>query len=167
MLRLKLKFCCLLFLHLLLLPSSLQCISPPYQIWNYFQAERFAWSATAACNSHFNLFSTLPRTPKKRERKKNIICYFNSSQSLLLLLLQLLWLLSHNLPRPDATLFGQLVSQLQSPRIALKMYRKLLSKPVQKQQSSSKRRKRSTREEGGGRRENRAVVVEVPPRFLL
>lgn len=111
--RLKLKLCCLLFLHLLLLPSTLQCISPPYQIRNYFQAERFAWSSPET-----PILIYFPPQKRERERKRNIICYFNSCQSLLLLLL-LLWLLSHNLPRPDATLFGQLVSQLQSSRPAL------------------------------------------------
>jgi len=70
--------------------SLLQCISPPYQIWNYFQVERFAlvlvWNSP---NSHFNLFSTrvLPLVSNSNslsqcyftEHLKNIICYFNSS----------------------------------------------------------------------------------------
>lgn len=64
--RLKLKLCCLLFLHLLLLPSTLQCISPPYQIRNYFQAERFAWSSPET-----PILIYFPPQKREREREKH------------------------------------------------------------------------------------------------
>lgn len=63
--RLKLKLCCLLFLHLLLLLSTLQCISPPYQIRNYFQAERFAWSSPET------IFHLKKERETEREKEKH------------------------------------------------------------------------------------------------